>query len=84
MTETLTGSQILCRALLEEGVDLLFGYPGGAIMPFYHALPEYPGAPARARAARAGRGPRGRRLRPGYAAGPACAWRPRVPARPTW
>ena len=42
MTETLTGSQILCRALLEQGVDLLFGYPGGAIMPFYHALPEYP------------------------------------------
>ena len=42
-TESLTGSQILCRALLEEGVDVLFGYPGGAIMPFYHALPEYPG-----------------------------------------
>jgi acetolactate synthase-1/2/3 large subunit len=43
MPEQLTGSQVLCRALLEEGVDLLFGYPGGAIMPFYHALPEYPG-----------------------------------------
>jgi acetolactate synthase I/II/III large subunit len=43
MGEQLTGAQILCRALLEEGVDLLFGYPGGAIMPFYHALPEYPG-----------------------------------------
>jgi len=42
MTESLTGSQILCRALLEEGVDVLFGYPGGAIMPFYHALPEFP------------------------------------------
>ncbi len=42
MGETLTGSQILCRALLEEGVELLWGYPGGAIMPFYHALPEYP------------------------------------------
>ena len=42
MAETLTGSQILCRALLEEGVELLFGYPGGAIMPFYHALPEFP------------------------------------------
>jgi acetolactate synthase I/II/III large subunit len=39
----LTGSQIICRALLEQGVDTLFGYPGGAIMPFYHALPEYPG-----------------------------------------
>ena len=43
MGETLTGSQILCRALLEEGVEILWGYPGGAIMPFYHALPEYPG-----------------------------------------
>jgi acetolactate synthase-1/2/3 large subunit len=42
MTETLTGAQILCRALLDEGVELMFGYPGGAIMPFYHALPEYP------------------------------------------
>jgi acetolactate synthase-1/2/3 large subunit len=42
MGDMLTGSQILCRALLEEGVDLLWGYPGGAIMPFYHALPEYP------------------------------------------
>jgi acetolactate synthase I/II/III large subunit len=43
MTDLLTGSQILCRALLEEGVEIIFGYPGGAIMPFYHALPEYPG-----------------------------------------
>ena len=43
MTEVLTGSQLLCRSLLQQGVDLLFGYPGGAIMPFYHALPEYPG-----------------------------------------
>ncbi|MBA3258255.1 MAG: biosynthetic-type acetolactate synthase large subunit [Gemmatimonadales bacterium] len=43
MPDQLTGSQILCRALLEQGVELMFGYPGGAIMPFYHALPEYPG-----------------------------------------
>jgi acetolactate synthase I/II/III large subunit len=42
VSEALTGSQILCRTLVEEGVSLLFGYPGGAIMPFYHALPEYP------------------------------------------
>ncbi|HUK20849.1 MAG TPA: biosynthetic-type acetolactate synthase large subunit [Gemmatimonadales bacterium] len=42
MTEVLTGSQILCRELLAAGVDVIFGYPGGAIMPFYHALPEYP------------------------------------------
>jgi acetolactate synthase-1/2/3 large subunit len=43
MSETLTGSQLLCRGLLQQGVEVLFGYPGGAIMPFYHALPEYPG-----------------------------------------
>src|SRR5580765_11990 len=43
MSETFTGAQILCRELLAAGVDVIFGYPGGAIMPFYHALPEYPG-----------------------------------------
>jgi len=42
MTDQLTGAQILCRVLQELGVEYLFGYPGGAIMPFYHALPEYP------------------------------------------
>jgi len=42
MTEVLSGAQIICRVLREQGIDLLFGYPGGAIMPFYHALPEYP------------------------------------------
>ncbi|HKH93083.1 MAG TPA: thiamine pyrophosphate-binding protein, partial [Gemmatimonadaceae bacterium] len=36
-----TGAQILCEALLRQGVDTIFGIPGGAIMPFYHALPEY-------------------------------------------
>ncbi|HEU4648747.1 MAG TPA: biosynthetic-type acetolactate synthase large subunit [Gemmatimonadales bacterium] len=43
MTDLASGAQIVCRTLQEEGVDLLFGYPGGAIMPFYHALPEFPG-----------------------------------------
>jgi len=37
-----TGSEAMCEALLDEGVEHLFGYPGGAIMPFYDALPEYP------------------------------------------
>jgi acetolactate synthase-1/2/3 large subunit len=36
-----TGAQIMCEALIREGVDTLFGIPGGAIMPFYFALPEY-------------------------------------------
>jgi acetolactate synthase-1/2/3 large subunit len=43
MTDTPTGADLICRTLLEEGVDVLFGYPGGAIMPFYHALPDHPG-----------------------------------------
>ncbi|WP_026370671.1 biosynthetic-type acetolactate synthase large subunit [Kallotenue papyrolyticum] len=42
MSDTRTGAQIMCEALIREGVEVLFGYPGGAIMPFYHALPEYP------------------------------------------
>ncbi|RAQ95227.1 acetolactate synthase, large subunit, biosynthetic type [Thermogemmatispora tikiterensis] len=38
----MAGSHILCEALVREGVELLYGYPGGAIMPFYDALPAYP------------------------------------------
>lgn len=37
--EILTGSQITCRALEAEGVDIVFGYPGGAVIPLYDALP---------------------------------------------
>lgn len=37
----LTGAEILMRALLDEGVSTLFGYPGGAIMPVYDALYDY-------------------------------------------
>ncbi len=38
----LPGSHILCAALVREGVELMYGYPGGAIMPFYDALTSYP------------------------------------------
>lgn len=34
----ITGSEAVVRSLLNEGVDLIFGYPGGAIMPVYDAL----------------------------------------------
>ncbi|HYH55389.1 MAG TPA: thiamine pyrophosphate-binding protein, partial [Anseongella sp.] len=37
----LSGSEALIRSLLEEGVDTIFGYPGGAIMPVYDALYHY-------------------------------------------
>jgi acetolactate synthase-1/2/3 large subunit len=38
----LAGSQIVCEALVREGVELMYGYPGGCIMPFYDALTSYP------------------------------------------
>ncbi|MDA0263654.1 MAG: biosynthetic-type acetolactate synthase large subunit [Chloroflexi bacterium] len=36
------GSEILCESLLRESVEVIFGYPGGAILPFYDALWSYP------------------------------------------
>jgi len=39
----LNGGQMICQALLNEGVDTVFGIPGGAIMPLYQTLPQYPG-----------------------------------------
>ena len=38
----LKGAEIICESLLREGVDTIFGYPGGAILPFYDALWSYP------------------------------------------
>lgn len=40
-TETIAGSEILIRSLLAEGVDTIFGYPGGAIMPVFDALYDH-------------------------------------------
>ncbi|MCB9732760.1 MAG: biosynthetic-type acetolactate synthase large subunit [Deltaproteobacteria bacterium] len=40
--EVLTGAQIIWEVLLREGVDVVFGYPGGAIMPAYDAMIQYP------------------------------------------
>lgn len=39
---TLTGAQIICESLINNGVDVMFGIPGGAVLPFYDALPQYP------------------------------------------
>ncbi|MEK7873937.1 MAG: thiamine pyrophosphate-binding protein, partial [Chloroflexota bacterium] len=38
----MTGAQMVCESLLREGVEVMFGYPGGAILPFYQTLPQYP------------------------------------------
>ena len=38
----LTGAQIVVECLKKEGVEVIFGYPGGAIMPVYDALYDAP------------------------------------------
>ncbi|WP_310541940.1 acetolactate synthase 3 large subunit [Phenylobacterium sp.] len=38
--ETLTGAEIVVRAMIDQGVEVLFGYPGGAVLPIYDALFE--------------------------------------------
>src|ERR671932_221228 len=38
----LNGARAICQALVEEGVSTIFGLPGGAIMPLYDVLPEFP------------------------------------------
>lgn len=42
MTEIRTGAQIIWECLQKEGVDVVFGYPGGANLPIYGAMGAYP------------------------------------------
>jgi len=38
----MTGAQILCESMVREGVEVIFGFPGGAVLPLYDTLPQYP------------------------------------------
>jgi len=38
----MTGAQILFEGLVKEGVEVIFGFPGGAVIPLYDTLPQYP------------------------------------------
>src|SRR5262249_30903910 len=42
MGDGMTGAEIVLEALQREGVDRIFGYPGGANLPIYQQLPRYP------------------------------------------
>ena len=37
-----TGAQILCESLIKEGVEVIFGFPGGSVLPLYDTLSQYP------------------------------------------
>src|SRR3989337_4506363 len=38
----ISGARILCQALVRGGVEVIFGFPGGAVLPLYDVLPEFP------------------------------------------
>lgn len=38
----ITGACVVCESLIREGVEVVFGYPGGTVIPIYDALPDYP------------------------------------------
>lgn len=80
----LTGAQIFVETLVEQGVDTLFGYPGGTVLNLYDELygnqdrihsvltADECGADMR------------RMGTPGPPAAPAWCWPPAAPAPPTW
>ena len=41
MNEEMTGARILMESLKQEGVDVFFGYPGGAVLDIYHEIPRH-------------------------------------------
>lgn len=41
MSQTITGAEALLKSLVAEGVDMVFGYPGGQILPVYDKLYDY-------------------------------------------
>ena len=61
-TSQITGAEIVVRCLQEEGVEYVFGYPGGAVLFIYDELFKQDKVQARPGAPRAGRGARRRRL----------------------
>ena len=38
MTRQMTGAEMVVQALIDQGVDTVFGYPGGAVLPIYDAI----------------------------------------------
>jgi len=66
MSKEMTGAEMVIEALADQGIEHLFGYPGGAVLPIYDALFHTAKGPAHPGAARAGgrHAPRAMRARP--------------------
>ena len=77
-----TGAEILWECLVREGVEVVFGYPGGANMPIYDAMLNYPIHHVLVRHEQCAA-----HMADGYARRPArlaCVSPPAGPALPTW
>jgi hypothetical protein len=48
---SMSGAQMVIKALVDQGVDVVFGYPGGAVLPIYDALFEQNSLPSMPRKA---------------------------------
>ena len=62
MGKEMTGAEMVIEALADQGVEHIFGYPGGAVLPIYDALFQQDEVAAHPGAPRAGRRACGRRL----------------------
>ncbi len=81
MTRIMTGAEMVVEALKDQGVDTLFGYPGGAVLPIYDVLYQQTGL--RHVLVRHEQGAaHAPRAMPAPAAGSASCSSPPVPARP--
>ena len=80
----MTGAKALLESLKREGVRVIFGYPGGAVIPIYDAIYERARHSARPGAPRARRRATWRMATPRSPARSACAWRPPDRVRRTW
>jgi acetolactate synthase-1/2/3 large subunit len=83
MSEMMTGAEMVVRALQDQGVEHLFGYPGGAVLPIYDALFKQDGQahPRPPRTRRATHAAEGYARSTGQ--GRLSCSSPRAPARPT-
>ncbi len=78
----MTGAEIVVRGLVDQGVEVLFGYPGGAVLPIYDALFHEP----RLQHILVRHEQGATHAAEGYARSPASrasSWSPRARARPT-
>jgi glyoxylate carboligase len=78
-----SGADILCECLVDLGVEVVFGYPGGAVLPIYDALYKHPKIKHVLVRHEQGATHMPRKVMPVPPASPASCWSPPARAPPT-